>query len=144
MARNNQRGRKNNNPEGHNQYSSGWKAPAKDSPMKTAAAAAAAVGAGVFLWSRRTEISGQINRLSDQITDWADDMRSNMPSRSDGEMAMADDSMGSSAIGSSRSTGSRAGRSTSSRTRRSSESASSGQSSTTGAGMNSGADGIAH
>ena len=140
MPRNNQRGRKNNNPEGHNQYNSGWMDTAKESPMKTAAAAAAAVGAGVFLWSRRNEISGQISRLSDQITDWADDMRSN---RSDGsEMAMADDSMASSAIGSSRSTGSRSSRSTSSRSRGSSGTTSSGQTSTTG--MNSGTEGIAH
>ena len=141
MAKNNQRGRKNNNPEGHNQYDSGWMNTAKESPMKTAAAAAAAVGAGVFLWSRRNEISGQISRLSDQITDWADDMRSNR-SGSDSEMAMADDSMGSSAIGSSRSTGSRPSRSTSSRSRGSSGTTSSGQTSTTG--MNSGTEGIAH
>jgi hypothetical protein len=140
MARNNQRGRKNNNPEGHNQYDSGWVNTAKESPMKTAAAAAAAVGAGVFLWSRRNEISGQISRLSDQITDWADDMRSNRSDSS--EMAMAGDSMGSSSIGSSRSTGSRASRSTASRSRGSSGTTSSGQTSTTG--MNSGTEGIAH
>ena len=143
MARNNQRGRKNNNPEGHNQYNSGWMDTAKESPMKTAAAAAAAVGAGVFLWSRRNEISGQISRLSDQITDWADDMRSNR-SLSDSEMAMADDTIGSSSIGSSRATGSRSSRSTSSGVRNSST-RSTGQSNTAGASMNAtSSDTIAH
>ncbi|MEJ7776406.1 MAG: hypothetical protein WKF52_03250 [Sphingomicrobium sp.] len=87
MARNNQRGRNNNNPEGHNQFSNGWLDSAKDRPMATAAAAAAAVGAGVFLWSRRNQISEQISSLSDQFTDWA----GNMPSGSNiGEFEMAD------------------------------------------------------
>src|SRR5947209_12318656 len=53
MPRNN-RGGRNNNPSGRNQYSSGWIDTAKDKPIAAAAAAAAAVGAGVFLWSRRT------------------------------------------------------------------------------------------
>ena len=70
MARNNQRGSKNNNPEGRNQYSSGWMGTAKERPVATAAAAAAAVGAGVFLWSRRNQISEQISNLSDQFNDW--------------------------------------------------------------------------
>ena len=48
----------------------------KDRPLVSAAAAAGAVAAGVFLWSKRNQISGQISRLSDQITDWADEMRS--------------------------------------------------------------------
>jgi len=69
MARNNQRGRNNNNPEGRNQYS-GWTDTARDRPMATAAVAAAAVGAGVFLWSRRDQISNQISQLSDQIGQW--------------------------------------------------------------------------
>lgn len=77
MARNsNQRGRNNNNPEGHNQYDSGWMNSAKDRPMATAAAAAAAVGAGVFLWSRRNQISDQISSLSSQVSDWAANMQS--------------------------------------------------------------------
>ena len=70
MARNNQRGSRNNNPEGRNQYSNGWMDTAKDRPMATAAAAAAAVGAGVFLWSRRNQISEQISNLSEQFSDW--------------------------------------------------------------------------
>ena len=76
MARNNQRGRRNNNPEGRNQYSSGWRDTARERPMATAAAAAAAVGAGVFLWSKRNQISEQLSNLSDQISDWTENMRS--------------------------------------------------------------------
>src|SRR5829696_6500565 len=84
MARNNQRGRKNNNPEGRNQYS-GWSDTARERPMATAAAAAAAVGAGVFLWSRRNQISDQISSLGEQIGEWTDGMRSG----SDSEFEMA-------------------------------------------------------
>lgn len=83
----NQRGRNNNNSEGRNQFSNGWMESAKDRPFTSAAAAAAAVGAGVFLWSRRNQISEQIGRLSDQITDWADDMRSSSSQSSSREFA---------------------------------------------------------
>ena len=76
MARSNNRSR-NNNPTGRNQYSGGWMDAAKDRPMTTAAAAAAAVGAGVFLWSKRNQISEQLSNLSDQISDWTESMRSN-------------------------------------------------------------------
>jgi len=75
MARNN-RGGRNNNPEGRNQYSSSWTDTARDKPFTTAAAAAAAVGAGVFLWSRRNQISEQLSQLSDQISEWSEGMRS--------------------------------------------------------------------
>ena len=105
MARNNTRSR-NNNPEGRNQYSSDWTNTVRENPITSAAAAAAAVGAGVFLWSKRNEISGQISRLSDQITDWAEDMRSNMGS-SDRELALTEGPNESSAIESSRSTAKR-------------------------------------
>jgi len=71
MATNNRGGNRsrsrNNNPEGRNQYS-GWTDTAKDRPFATAAAAAAAVGAGVFLWSRRNQISDQLTNLNDQIS----------------------------------------------------------------------------
>ncbi len=70
MARNNQRGTKNNNPEGRNQFSNGFIDGARDRPVATAAAAAAAVGAGVFLWSRRNQISDQISNLSDQFSEF--------------------------------------------------------------------------
>ena len=112
MARNSQRGRKNNNPEGHNQYSNGWMDSAKERPMASAAAAAAAVGAGVFLWSKRNQITDQLSRLSDQITDWAEDMRSNGTSR---ELEFADGANESSAFGSSPTTASSRGTGKSSR-----------------------------
>ncbi len=70
MARNTQHGGKNNNPEGRNQYTSSWRETARDRPVATAAAAAAAVGASVFLWSRRNRISDQISNLSDQFSEW--------------------------------------------------------------------------
>jgi hypothetical protein len=105
MPRNNQRGSRNNNPSGRNQYSSDWMDSVRERPMASAAAAAAAVGAGVFLWSKRNQISDQIGRLSEQISDWSSDMRSG----SDGsgrEMAMSDGSTGSSANQSNQSSGS--------------------------------------
>lgn len=85
MARTSNRGGRNNNPQGHNQYDSGWVDTAKERPIATAAAAAAAVGAGVFLWSRRNQISDQISNLSSQISDWTQSMGSG----GNGEMAMA-------------------------------------------------------
>jgi hypothetical protein len=109
MARNNQRGSKNNNPSGRNQYSSDWMGTVRDRPMASAAAAAAAVGAGVFLWSKRNQIGDQISRLSEQVTDWADEMRSGSGS-SNRELAMTDGPNESSAIESSRATASRSSR----------------------------------
>ena len=55
---------------------SNWGETAKDKPFTTAAAAAGAVAAGVFLWTKRSQISDQISRLSEQVTGWADDRRS--------------------------------------------------------------------
>jgi hypothetical protein len=109
MARNNQRGGRNNNPSGRNQYSSDWMDTVRERPMASAAAAAAAVGAGVFLWSKRNEISNQLSRLTEQVTDWADEMRSGSSNR---ELAMTAGPNESSAIESSRAAGSRASRST--------------------------------
>ncbi|MDQ3246681.1 MAG: hypothetical protein M3Q52_07300 [Pseudomonadota bacterium] len=67
----NQKGRSNNNAEGRNQFSNGWRDTAKERPVAAAAAAAAAVGAGVFLWSRRNQITDQISNLSDQFNEWS-------------------------------------------------------------------------
>ena len=93
MARNSQRGSKNNNPEGRNQYSSyGVRDMARERPLTTAVTAAAAVGAGVFLWSRRNEISEQLSNLSEQIGDWRD----NMSSGRNEEFEMADSQIDSS------------------------------------------------
>ena len=66
----NRRGSRNNNPEGHNQYSSSVVSTARDNPIATAAAVGGAVAAGVFLWSRRNQISDQISNLADQISEW--------------------------------------------------------------------------
>ncbi|MEO7240000.1 MAG: hypothetical protein ABIW16_01235 [Sphingomicrobium sp.] len=77
MANSNQRGRSrghNNNPAGRNQYSGGIADIARERPFTAAIAAAATVGAGVFLWSRRSQISEQIGTLSDQIADWREGM----------------------------------------------------------------------
>jgi hypothetical protein len=60
-----------NNPEGHNQYS-GVMAAARNNPLAAAAAVGGAVAAGVFLWSRRNQVSDQIGNLSDQISGWRD------------------------------------------------------------------------
>jgi hypothetical protein len=65
---------KNNNPEGRNQYNSGLMGMARERPAAAAAAAAGAVAAGVFLWSKRAQISDQLNQLSDQIGEWKDNM----------------------------------------------------------------------
>jgi hypothetical protein len=61
----------NNNPEGRNQYS-GLTRTVRENPLATAAAVGGAVAAGVFLWSRRNQISDQIGNLSDQISEWRD------------------------------------------------------------------------
>ena len=66
---------RNNNPEGRNQYS-GMMSSARDNPLTAAAAIGGAVAAGVFLWSRRNQISDQIGNLSDQFSEWREGMDS--------------------------------------------------------------------
>ncbi|HYU94928.1 MAG TPA: hypothetical protein VE989_02040 [Sphingomicrobium sp.] len=79
MASNNRGGNRNrgrnNNPEGRNQYS-GLMGSARENPLAAAAAVGGAVAAGVFLWSRRNQISDQIGNLSDQLSEWRDGFRS--------------------------------------------------------------------
>lgn len=83
MATNNRGGRRgadrgrgrNNNPDGRNQYS-GVMGTARSNPLATAAAVGSAVAAGVFLWSRRNQVSNQIGNLADQINDWREGVRS--------------------------------------------------------------------
>jgi hypothetical protein len=70
------RGGRNNNPSGRNQYSGGVMDLARDRPMAAAAVAAGAAAAGLFLWSRRSQISDQLSGLSEQIGDWSANMRS--------------------------------------------------------------------
>ena len=66
---------RNNNPKGRNQYS-GMMNTARDNPIATAAAIGGAVAAGIFLWSRRNQISEQIGDLADQISEWREGMGS--------------------------------------------------------------------
>ena len=47
---------------------------ARENPLAAAAAVGGAVAAGVFLWSRRNQISEQIGSLADQIGEWRDSM----------------------------------------------------------------------
>ena len=97
MATNSNRGgnrgrtSKNNNPEGHNQFDRGWVDSAKDRPFTAAAAVGGAVAAGVFLWSRRNQISDQIAGLSDQISEWREGsgQNSSQNSMSGGQSFMA-------------------------------------------------------
>jgi hypothetical protein len=49
---------------------------ARERPIAAAAAAAGAAAAGLFLWSKRTQISEQLTNLSDQIGEWRDSMSS--------------------------------------------------------------------
>jgi hypothetical protein len=66
----------NNNPAGHNQFDRGWVDSARDRPIAAAAAVGGVVAAGIFLWSKRNQISEQISSLSDQIGDWREGMQS--------------------------------------------------------------------
>jgi len=76
MARNNNRGGRNNNPKGRNQYSDwGVMEMARERPMAAAAAAVGAAATGLFLWSKRTQISEQLSSLSDQVSEWTQNMR---------------------------------------------------------------------
>ena len=81
---------------------------AKDRPFTAAATAAAAVGAGVFLWSKRNQISEQLSNLSTQISDWRDSMQSS-DDESEFELAGSDSAaaIGSTSARTSRSQGSR-------------------------------------
>ena len=81
-----------------------WADSAKEKPLATAAAAAGAVAAGVFLWSKRNQISDQISRLSEQVGDFAEDYRSRGSSR---ELALTEGPNESAAIEASRATGTR-------------------------------------
>ena len=93
------RGR-NNNPEGRNQYS-GLSGTVRENPFATAATIGGAVAAGVFLWSRRNQISDQIGNLSDQISEWREGYNSGS------EFGSSDDTTEESFIASPRRRGSR-------------------------------------
>ena len=75
----------NNNPDGRNQYS-GLMNTARGNPLVTATAVGGAVATGVFLWSRRKQISDQLENLADQIGEWRGSPASG------GDMAIEDSS----------------------------------------------------
>lgn len=66
------------NNRSRNNRSSDWGVMemARDRPIAAAAAAAGAAAAGLFLWSKRSQISHQLSNLSDQIGEWTENMRS--------------------------------------------------------------------
>lgn len=111
MARSNSRSGsnrgRNNNPSGRNQYSDwGVMELARERPFAAAAAAAGAAAAGLFLWSRRSQISNQLSNLSDQIGEWTESMTSgdsgSWSSSSDDTGGLATGQTGSSSRSSSR------------------------------------------
>ena len=75
MARNNRggsnRGSRNNNPSGRNQYSSDWGVMdmARERPVAAAAVAAGAAAAGLFLWTKRARsaISSAISPTNQRV-----------------------------------------------------------------------------
>ena len=102
MPRNNQGTRNNsnnNNRSSSNRSSRGNRSEggvaeiARDRPFTAAVTAAAAVGAGVFLWSRRNQISDQISNLSDQFGEWRDTIGSEpkFETESAGDFSGSDD-----------------------------------------------------
>ena len=105
MPRNNNRGGRNNNPSGRNQYSDwGVIEMARERPFTAAATAVGAAAAGLFLWSRRTQISDQMSDLSNRFGEWSDTMRSNGEG---GDFSSDSDSTSASSASPSRRTSSR-------------------------------------
>jgi hypothetical protein len=87
-----QSGQNNNNPHGHNQHTNQWVETARDHPIATAAAAAGAVAAGVYLWSHRGQVSNQVSKISrtasemgrkasEKASEWTEQMGSDKSSR---------------------------------------------------------------
>ena len=50
---------------------------ARERPIAAAATAVGAAAAGLFLWSKRTQISEQLSSLSDQVSQWTESIRVN-------------------------------------------------------------------
>jgi len=67
MPRQSNRGRNSRNDRGVMEM-------ARERPIAAAAAAAGAAAAGLFLWSKRNQISQQISNLSEQIGEWTESM----------------------------------------------------------------------
>jgi hypothetical protein len=100
-SRGGNRGRagQNNNSGGRNQYG-GVTGAARANPLAAAAAVGSAVATGVFLWSRRSRLSEQIESLSNQVKEWRGSTESDFV----GENVSGDNSF---ATGSPRARGSR-------------------------------------
>jgi hypothetical protein len=64
---------------------------ARERPFAAAAAAAGAAAAGLFLWSKRAQISDQLTNLSDQIGEWK---QNRTLSDASGDFAAGDDTGG--------------------------------------------------
>jgi hypothetical protein len=64
---------------------------ARERPIAAAATAVGAAAAGLFLWSRRAQISDQLSSLSDQIGEWTENM---MSSDESGQWSEGDDTAG--------------------------------------------------
>jgi hypothetical protein len=93
MPRNSERNRSN-----RSRSSNDWGVSemVRERPIAAAAAAAGAAAAGLFLWSRRAQISNQLSNLSDQIGDWTENMGS-----SEGQFDTDDGTAGLTTTGSS-------------------------------------------
>ena len=100
MPRSNSRGGRNNNPSGRNQYSDwGVMDMVRERPVAAAAAAVGAAATGLFLWSKRSQISDQLSNLSDQISDWRDSSGSGQMDDTAGLTATSSRSRGMSETG---------------------------------------------
>ena len=76
MARNSERNRKSNRSRKTGGDEWGVMELARERPVTAAAVAAGAAAAGLFLWSRRAQISQQLGNLGDQIGEWTDSVTS--------------------------------------------------------------------
>lgn len=76
MARSNSRRRTGGSRSGHpgsrEDWSVGVMDMARDRPVAAATIAVSAAAAGLFLWSKRSQISNQLSNLSDQIGRWTE------------------------------------------------------------------------
>lgn len=76
MARNSPNSRKPNRKSTNSGSFVGVMDMARERPVTAAAAAAGAVAASVFLWTKRNQISDQLSQLSDQIGEWTENKNS--------------------------------------------------------------------
>jgi hypothetical protein len=105
MARTNNRGRNGRNGRGGNSSDRGVMELARDRPLAATAVAAGAAAAGLFLWSRRAQISSQLSGLSDQIGEWTQNRNG-----SEGDSGTNDDTAGLTTSSASTGRGRRSGR----------------------------------